>query len=176
MPDPDAPPGSAVPAVVPTAGIPATAAAELEAARAFAQAEKADATRRAYRSDFRIFAAWCEARGATPVPTSPEMVAAFLAAEKSCCPLLSTLRNALRLRYPQSLRGKIALLDKVRPGRMCSALATNILRRARFGERVSRPPRDGVQTPTQDAPEWKPGRPFLYRVSGLELPFRSRCL
>jgi hypothetical protein len=56
------------PAAAGTALVPAeTAREEVEAARAFAAAEKAAAIRRAYRSDWAIFAA----RGADPLPATP---------------------------------------------------------------------------------------------------------
>ncbi len=46
---------------------------------AMAQAEKSDATRRAYRSDFVHFGAWCKAAGRHPLPASVETAAAYLA-------------------------------------------------------------------------------------------------
>ena len=51
-----------------------------DAVQAFAAAEKAPATRRAYRSDFAGFVAWCGAQGAVPLPADPATVARFLAA------------------------------------------------------------------------------------------------
>src|SRR5262245_53355922 len=45
---------------------------------AYAQAEKAAATRVAYASDWRDFAAWCALRGATALPATPGLVAAHL--------------------------------------------------------------------------------------------------
>lgn len=41
---------------------------------------KAGNTRRAYRSDWQHFAAWCEGQGVCPLPAAPETVAAYLAA------------------------------------------------------------------------------------------------
>jgi hypothetical protein len=38
---------------------------------------KTAATRRAYRTDFAIFEAWCAERGAAALPASPETVAAL---------------------------------------------------------------------------------------------------
>jgi site-specific recombinase XerD len=43
-----------------------------------ARAGQASATRRAYRSDFAVFAAWCARHGAAALPALPEIVAAFL--------------------------------------------------------------------------------------------------
>lgn len=48
-------------------------------ARAYAKASKASNTVRAYRSDFREFGIWCDANGLSPLPATPETVAAFLA-------------------------------------------------------------------------------------------------
>jgi hypothetical protein len=42
----------------------------------FAEAEKAPATRAAYASDWRDFAAWCVLRGATALPAHQGIVAA----------------------------------------------------------------------------------------------------
>jgi site-specific recombinase XerD len=53
----------------------------LEAAAGFAAAEKASGTRRAYRSDFRIFSVWCKDRELIPLPALPTTVAAYLAYE-----------------------------------------------------------------------------------------------
>ena len=52
--------------------------AEIDATMAYAEAEKAPATRAAYASDWRDFAAWCAARGATPLPAHVGIVAAYL--------------------------------------------------------------------------------------------------
>lgn len=51
----------------------------LRSAAEYAQSEKADATRRAYRSDFRDFHTWCEAVQASALPASIETTAAYLA-------------------------------------------------------------------------------------------------
>jgi site-specific recombinase XerD len=81
-------------------------AAELETAKAFAQAEKAAATRRAYRTDFDLFRAWCEPRGVSPLPASPESVAAFPAAEASRGIKPSSIgRRVAAIRYAHRLAG-----------------------------------------------------------------------
>jgi site-specific recombinase XerD len=56
---------------------------ETAAAVDYARAEKAVGTRRAYRTDFEIFRAWCIQHGASALPAMPETVAAFLAHEAS---------------------------------------------------------------------------------------------
>jgi site-specific recombinase XerD len=61
---------------------PSLPAAVQEAADAFALAEKATATVRAYRTDVRLFMAWCYRQGvAGGFPAAPDIVAGFLAAE-----------------------------------------------------------------------------------------------
>jgi site-specific recombinase XerD len=52
--------------------------AEIDATMTYAEAEKAPATRAAYASDWRDFAAWCAARGASPLPAHVGIVAAYL--------------------------------------------------------------------------------------------------
>jgi integrase len=54
--------------------------AEIDATMAYAEAEKALATRAAYASDWRDFAAWCALRGATALPAHVGIVAAYLSA------------------------------------------------------------------------------------------------
>jgi hypothetical protein len=50
--------------------------AEIDATMGYAAAEKALATRTAYSSDWRDFAAWCLSRGATALPAHQGIVAA----------------------------------------------------------------------------------------------------
>jgi site-specific recombinase XerD len=79
---------------------------ETAAAVAFALADKADATRRAYRSDFQRFDAWCIARGVTAIPAEPHVVAAFLASEAEAGTKPSTLaRRVAAIRYAHRLDG-----------------------------------------------------------------------
>ena len=47
--------------------------------REFIRASKAENTLRGYRSDWRDFCGWCDARGVAPLPASPEAVAAYIA-------------------------------------------------------------------------------------------------
>jgi site-specific recombinase XerD len=86
--------------------IPADLAPDLAAAARFARAEKADATRKAYGTDYRLFCQWCETRGLSPLPASVETVAAYLAyeAENGCRP--STIgRRCAAIRYAHKLAG-----------------------------------------------------------------------
>ena len=55
----------------------------LDQAAGYARAEKSAVTRRAYRSDFRLFRTWCGAKQVTSLPAQPETVAAFLAARQT---------------------------------------------------------------------------------------------
>ncbi len=79
---------------------------ELEDAVDFARAEKSTATRRAYRSDFEIFRTWCGTKRLSPLPASPETVAAFLAFGAKSGTRSSTFERRLAaLRYAHKLAG-----------------------------------------------------------------------
>ena len=65
-------------------------------------ARHAAATRRAYRSDWTLYTAWCDARGWCALPATPETVAAFLACEADAGRKVSTIRRrvaAIRLAH-----------------------------------------------------------------------------
>src|SRR5215472_11676664 len=84
--------------------LPAALGPELTAAVDLAKAEKAVSTRKAYGTDFRLFEAWCEDKGVSPLPASPETVAAFLAAETGDGTKPSTLaRRVAATRYAHKL-------------------------------------------------------------------------
>jgi site-specific recombinase XerD len=90
-------------------------AADVEAAASYAKAEKAAATRRAYKTDFSIFQAWCADRGATALPAEPATVAAFLAWEANRQTRPSTIgRRAAAIRYAHKLAGHEAPTDDER--------------------------------------------------------------
>jgi hypothetical protein len=65
----------------------------VEAAAGFIAASKADATRRAYASDWRDFAAWCADHGQNELPAAPATVAAYLSALASAGAKVSTIRR-----------------------------------------------------------------------------------
>lgn len=67
-------------AVVVTQGgsVPALVAEMAEKAAGYAEAAKASNTRRAYRSDWQSFEAWCAGKGVVAMPASPDTVLAFL--------------------------------------------------------------------------------------------------
>ncbi len=79
---------------------------ELDEAVEYARAAKSPATRRAYRSDFEIFRSWCEAKRLSPLPTSAEVVAAFLAFDVRNGTKPTTLtRRLAAIRYAHALAG-----------------------------------------------------------------------
>jgi site-specific recombinase XerD len=95
-------------ALVPAAQttLAATVQIEVDAARDFALSEKSGATRRAYRSDFDIFTAWCNARGVVSLPAAPETVKVFLASQAIGGIKTSTLgRRVAAIRYAHKLAG-----------------------------------------------------------------------
>jgi site-specific recombinase XerD len=90
-------------------GASVPASADLGAALRFAKAEKSAATRRAYGTDYRLFCQWCESRALSPLPASPETVAAYLAhgAENGC--RASTIaRRCAAIRYAHKLAGHVS--------------------------------------------------------------------
>jgi len=84
----------------------ATLKSDLKEAASYARAEKAEATRRAYKSDFALFRCWCDTRSVCALPSSPEAVAAFLAAEASRGAKVATIsRRLASIRYAHKLAG-----------------------------------------------------------------------
>src|SRR2546421_3968376 len=74
--------------------------ATLELAADFAKASKAPATQTAYASDFRIFEAWCTARGLCALPATAAALCGFLADEATVGRRASTLgRRLAAIRY-----------------------------------------------------------------------------
>ncbi|MHA0337013.1 site-specific integrase [Sphingomonas aquatilis] len=57
--------------------LPTILDAKIERAAAYAKAARSTATRRAYDSDWAIFATWCERHGLMALPASPDVVAVF---------------------------------------------------------------------------------------------------
>ena len=55
-------------------------AATLESAKGYARASKADETRRAYAREWSAFVTWCLESGGPSLPTSPEVLACYVAA------------------------------------------------------------------------------------------------
>jgi site-specific recombinase XerD len=95
-----------IPATVPAGESLPLPASEVAAAADYARAEKAEATRRAYRTDFGIFRAWCAERRISALPAAPEAVAAFLAHEAERQVRPSTIgRRVAAIRYAHKLAG-----------------------------------------------------------------------
>ena len=59
---------------------------DAERARAFARAATAPNTKRAYRADWADFCAWCDTRGVTALPASPETVSLYIASRAEVGP------------------------------------------------------------------------------------------
>lgn len=74
-------------------------------AGAFAYAARSEATRKAYRADWRIFQAWCEQHGATVLPATPETFAAFLVEQARTKALATILRYAASISKAHKLAG-----------------------------------------------------------------------
>jgi site-specific recombinase XerD len=80
--------------------LPVELTGTLELAADFAKASKALATQTAYASDFRIFEAWCTARGLCALPATPAALCGFLADEATVGRRASTLgRRLAAIRY-----------------------------------------------------------------------------
>ncbi|NHR07441.1 tyrosine-type recombinase/integrase [Chromobacterium haemolyticum] len=86
-------------------GIPIALQATLEAANAYLGATLADGTRRAYRSDFRIFTDWCSAYSLASTPATPDSIALFLAHQAQSGLATVTLNRRLAaIRYAHRLQ------------------------------------------------------------------------
>src|SRR5215207_3606198 len=93
-------------AVVEPAQLPSTIEPELAAAVDLARAEKSEATRRAYRSDFRQFSDWCEAKAMSALPAFPEAVMAYLAhAVENGAKAATISRRVAAIGYAHKLAG-----------------------------------------------------------------------
>lgn len=66
---------------------------QLQSWGAVAREALAANTQRAYQQDAARFSSWCAARGAAPLPASPELVAAFLRAEAEAGKAVATVRR-----------------------------------------------------------------------------------
>src|SRR5271170_1998580 len=72
----------------------------------YASAEKSEATRQAYQSDWRDFAAWCASRGATALPAHQGIVAAYLSSLADSGRKASTIgRRAAAIGYHHKIAG-----------------------------------------------------------------------
>ncbi|MGI4793468.1 MAG: tyrosine-type recombinase/integrase [Janthinobacterium lividum] len=90
----------------PQTGVALLTVADQAAIHDYALAEKSPATRRAYRSDFAAFTAWCAGRALAPIPAAPETVAAFIADQANAGFRSSTLgRRVAAIAYAHGLAG-----------------------------------------------------------------------
>jgi site-specific recombinase XerD len=97
--------GAALPGPISTPQ-PLLPLAELDLAHDFAIEQHSPATRRAYRSDFALFALWCTARGLNACPAAPETICAFIADEASSGTRVATItRRIAAIRYAHALKG-----------------------------------------------------------------------
>ena len=72
-----------------------------------ARAGQASATRRAYRSDFAMFATWCQQHGAAALPALPEVVAAFLTDEAARSKASTIGRRAAAICHAHRMAGHV---------------------------------------------------------------------
>jgi site-specific recombinase XerD len=82
---------------------PANLARATDLAAFFVRAEKAVSTRRAYRTDFLRFEAWCTAHAVSALPAMPETVAAFIATEATRSKFSTIRRRLAAIRYVHKL-------------------------------------------------------------------------
>jgi site-specific recombinase XerD len=93
-------------AIIDPPASPAVVEEEMATSRNFALNEKADATRKAYRSDAEHFVAWCDARGLASLPAAPDAVAAYLSSPATTGARASTIgRRMAAIRYMHKLAG-----------------------------------------------------------------------
>src|SRR3977135_4135430 len=83
--------------------LPAALGPDLAAAIDLAKAEKAASTRKAYGTDFRLFKAYCDAKGVRALPASPETGAAYIAAEAQTAKPSTIGRRVAAIRYAHKL-------------------------------------------------------------------------
>jgi site-specific recombinase XerD len=85
--------------------LPATLTRDFAAAMDLAKAEKAPSTRKAYGTDFRLFQAYCDGKGVSALPASPETVAAYLAIEAQTAKPSTIGRRVAAIRYAHKVAG-----------------------------------------------------------------------
>jgi hypothetical protein len=146
--------------------LPVTLRAALESAADLARAEKATATKRAYRSDFEIFRAWCAAQGLCARPAEPAAVAAFIAAEAARGIKCATLgRRVAGIRHAHKLAGLTSPTDDERVKAVMRGVRLKLP-----GMAMARSPRAGDPTtmPIPDSIE-------AHRAAGSQLSGLTGC-
>ncbi|MDP3156596.1 MAG: site-specific integrase [Archangium sp.] len=109
-------------------------------AMAFATAAKAENTRKAYRTDWRTFVAWCEQHDVSALPADPEHVALYLA-DRASDAKVSTISRAL---VAISQAHVLANLPSPRSAGVVRQVLQGIRRKLGTAKRQARPllPRD----------------------------------
>lgn len=112
-------------AVRPPAALSGELAAEAASAEGYAAASRAERTRKIYAGEWRAFVAWCAERGLSPLPSTGEAVALYIASladrgrKASGIELaLVAISQAHKLAGHASLR-KHAAVERVRKGIRC---------------------------------------------------------
>ena len=85
--------------------LPAALGMDFATALDLAKAEKAKSTRKAYGTDFRLFKVYCDGKGVSALPASPETVAAYLATEAQNAKPSTIGRRVAAIRYAHKLAG-----------------------------------------------------------------------
>lgn len=108
---------------------------DIDAVDRYVGKASADATKRAYTSDWRIFVAWCDERAMPSLPAAPASVAAFLAQEADCGRARSTIgRRLAAIVFAHRAAGLIAPTEQVG-----AAILDRALRGIRRDKRTQRP-------------------------------------
>ncbi len=78
----------------------------IRAAKGFAREQHSPTTRRAYKSDFKVFKAWCTSHGVSSYPAEPEVISTFISAQALEGLKASTItRRIAAIRYIHLLGG-----------------------------------------------------------------------
>lgn len=92
--------------IAPPASLPAILIEEIETARDFALNSRAKSTQAEYEKDWRLFEAWCDARGLTSLPAEPASVAMYLGSLATGGLRASTIsRRCSSIKYRHRLAG-----------------------------------------------------------------------
>jgi len=78
----------------------------------FALLSRSENTRRAYRSDWQMWAAWCAARGLSPLPADPARLADWIAEEALTHAPATLTRRLSAVIYAHQLQGKPSPVDQ----------------------------------------------------------------
>jgi integrase len=126
----------------PSGAMSARMAEVLAKARAYQNKADAEATRKAYASDYPQFESWCRRHGFDPMPPSPDTVGAYLASCGEGYALTTLRRRVAALAYTcrsnayelttraNAIRGTIRGIVSAHgePGRRAAALTTDAIR------------------------------------------------